>query len=107
MSAASSAGRCEFSYTVVIEKRLRRRRPRIEATPPSINPLHFAELAPAKIYLRRLMSALLEIRKSVRYFGRVRANDGIDLEVQAGEIVGLLSENSSGESTLMKVLPSA
>jgi general nucleoside transport system ATP-binding protein len=50
------------------------------------------------------MSALLEMRGIVRCFGRVRANDGIDLEVQPGEIVGLLGENGSGKSTLMKVL---
>ncbi len=50
------------------------------------------------------MSALLEMRGIVRCFGAVRANDGIDLEVQSGEILGLLGENGSGKSTLMKVL---
>jgi simple sugar transport system ATP-binding protein len=34
----------------------------------------------------------------------VTANDGIDLEVGEGEILGLLGENGSGKSTLMKVL---
>jgi simple sugar transport system ATP-binding protein len=50
------------------------------------------------------MAALLEMRGIVRCFGTVRANDGIDLDVHAGEIVGLLGENGSGKSTLMKVL---
>ncbi len=50
------------------------------------------------------MSSLLEMRGIVRCFGAVRANDGIDLGVEAGEILGLLGENGSGKSTLMKVL---
>ena len=50
------------------------------------------------------MSALLEMRGIVRCFGAVRANDGVDLEVRTGEILGLLGENGSGKSTLMKVL---
>ncbi|MCB8877627.1 ABC transporter ATP-binding protein [Acidisoma silvae] len=50
------------------------------------------------------MAALLEMRGIVKCFGAVRANDGIDLDAQAGEIVGLLGENGSGKSTLMKLL---
>ncbi|CAN7649877.1 ABC transporter ATP-binding protein [Rhizobium rhizogenes] len=50
------------------------------------------------------MAALLEMRGIVRCYGALRANDGIDLDVHAGEIVGLLGENGSGKSTLMKVL---
>jgi simple sugar transport system ATP-binding protein len=44
------------------------------------------------------------MRGIVRCFGALRANDGIDLDVHAGEILGLLGENGSGKSTLMKVL---
>ncbi|MCB1495435.1 MAG: ABC transporter ATP-binding protein [Bauldia sp.] len=50
------------------------------------------------------MTALLEMRGIVKCFGTLRANDGIDLDVQAGQILGLLGENGSGKSTLMKIL---
>jgi simple sugar transport system ATP-binding protein len=50
------------------------------------------------------MTRLLEMRGIVKTYGPVRANDGIDLDVEAGQIVGLLGENGSGKSTLMKVL---
>src|SRR5580700_8827696 len=50
------------------------------------------------------MAPLLEMGGIVRTFGALRANDGIDLDVQPGQILGLLGENGSGKSTLMKVL---
>jgi ABC-type uncharacterized transport system ATPase subunit len=47
---------------------------------------------------------MLEMRGINKRYGSIRANDGIDLTVPAGRIVGLLGENGSGKSTLMKVL---
>ena len=47
---------------------------------------------------------MLEMRGICKSYGSVRANRGIDLDVPAGRIVGLLGENGSGKSTLMKVL---
>lgn len=37
-------------------------------------------------------------------FGLVRANDNIDLSVQAGTIHGIIGENGAGKSTLMNIL---
>jgi ABC-type uncharacterized transport system ATPase subunit len=44
---------------------------------------------------------LTDIRK---YFGPVKANDGITVTVPAGTIQGVLGENGAGKSTLMKIL---
>jgi D-xylose transport system ATP-binding protein len=47
---------------------------------------------------------LLEMKGIVKQFDGVRALNGIDLQVRAGECIGLCGENGAGKSTLMKVL---
>jgi ribose transport system ATP-binding protein len=39
-----------------------------------------------------------------KYFGAVRALDGVDLRVRSGECLGLVGHNGAGKSTLMHVL---
>ncbi len=46
----------------------------------------------------------VELREIRKYFGPVKANDGISLTLEEGRIYGLLGENGAGKSTLMKIL---
>jgi len=47
---------------------------------------------------------LLELRDLKRYFGGVKAVDGVTTTVRAGEIHGLIGPNGSGKSTLVNVV---
>ena len=50
---------------------------------------------------------LLQMRGIVKQFPGVRALDGVDLEIRAGEVHCLLGQNGAGKSTLIKVLAGA
>jgi ABC-type branched-subunit amino acid transport system ATPase component len=47
---------------------------------------------------------VLELRSLSRHFGGVKAVDGLDLEVQEGQIFGLIGPNGSGKSTTVNVI---
>lgn len=51
-----------------------------------------------------LAGTLIEVRGAVRHYGDVRAVDGVDLAVEAGEIFGLIGHNGAGKSTLFKMM---
>ena len=54
-----------------------------------------------------MTTPLLEMKGIVKEFPGVRALDGVDLEVQEGEVHCLLGQNGAGKSTLIKVLAGA
>ncbi|NIQ30157.1 MAG: ATP-binding cassette domain-containing protein, partial [Acidobacteria bacterium] len=50
------------------------------------------------------MSAVVEVEGLVKRYGDVRAVDGIDLEVDEGEIFGILGANGAGKTTTVECI---
>ena len=50
------------------------------------------------------MSAVISTQGLVKQFGRLRAVDGIDLDVREGDVYGFLGANGSGKTTTVRML---
>ena len=50
------------------------------------------------------MTALLALTGVSKRFGAVQALQGVDFEVRAGEVIGLVGDNGAGKSTLVKTI---
>ena len=48
--------------------------------------------------------ALIQIRALAKSFGTVKAVDGVDLDIQAGEFLTLLGPSGSGKTTVLRMI---
>jgi simple sugar transport system ATP-binding protein len=48
--------------------------------------------------------ALLELREIAKHFGAIEALKGVDLDLEPGEVLGLMGDNGAGKSTLVKII---
>jgi simple sugar transport system ATP-binding protein len=48
--------------------------------------------------------AVLELRSIAKHFGAIEALKGVDIDLEAGEVLGLMGDNGAGKSTLVKII---
>ena len=54
-----------------------------------------------------MSTPLVEMRNMSISFGGIKAVDDVSIDVNPGEVVGLLGHNGAGKSTLIKILSGA
>jgi len=50
------------------------------------------------------MDLAVDVKQLVKTYGKVKALDGVDLQVEAGKVFALLGPNGAGKTTLMRIL---
>lgn len=58
----------------------------------------------SRLYSSPMNIELLELQNLKKTFGNKVVNDGINLSLKAGDVVGLLGENGAGKTTLMNMI---
>ncbi|RJR12510.1 ABC transporter ATP-binding protein [Candidatus Parcubacteria bacterium] len=48
--------------------------------------------------------SVIQLKKLTKYYGKVLALDGVDLEVKEGEVFGFIGPNGAGKSTTIRIL---
>ncbi|MGH6915535.1 MAG: ATP-binding cassette domain-containing protein, partial [Geminicoccales bacterium] len=48
--------------------------------------------------------ALLELRGIAKHYGAIEALRGVDIDLEPGEVLGLMGDNGAGKSTLVKII---
>ena len=46
----------------------------------------------------------IEVKNVKKYFGEVKALDGVSLQAESGKVFGLLGPNGAGKTTLVRML---
>lgn len=48
--------------------------------------------------------SVIQVKKLIKYYGNLKALDGIDLDVRQGEVFGFIGPNGAGKSTAIRIL---